>query len=211
MLVIYDKRKEQLAKKNFCEKAYWVRYEMRFRNEVATAIIKKLLSAYIDVSIPVYGLNIKQYAYELLYGILDIKVDNHYNKSNQNKAETDSLWKSFLNNVPKVPLPKIEKQPIKSFAEYERIATPYASAYLLYKFVEVNADTYLFQIELLKTIRDNLPFSKSRLYRLNVYLKELNLAPVDNNKLEQIKANLSHKIEEKILLYNQLNQIKKKD
>ncbi|MDE7106438.1 MAG: replication initiation factor domain-containing protein, partial [Anaeroplasmataceae bacterium] len=211
MLVIYDKRKEQMNKKHFCEKAYWVRYEMRFRNEVATAIIKKLLSAYMDVSIPVYGLNIKQYAYELLYGILDIKVDNHYNKPNQNKAETDSLWKSFLNHVSKIPLPKVERKPIKPFAEYERIATPYASAYLLYKFVEVNKDVHLFQIELLKTIRDNLPLSKSRLNRLNVYLKELNLAPVDNNKLEQLKANLSHKIEEKILLYNQLNQIKKKE
>ncbi|MDE5617787.1 MAG: replication initiation factor domain-containing protein [Ureaplasma sp.] len=211
MIVIYDKRKEQMNKKHFCEKAYWVQYEMRFRNEVATAIIKKLLSTYIDVSIPIYGLNIKQYAYELLYGILDIKVDNHFNKSNQNKADSDSLWKSFLNHVPKVPLPKIEKKPIKPFAEYEKIATPYASAYLLYKFVEVNEDTYLFQIELLKTIRDNLPFSKFRLKRLNVYLKELNLAPVDNNKLEQLKVNLSHKIEEKILLYSQLNQIKKKE
>lgn len=168
-----------------------------------------MLSAYIDVAIPVYGLNIKQYAYELLYGIFDIKVDNHYNKSNQNKAETDSLWKSFLNNVPKVPLPKIEKKPIKPFAEYEKIATTYASAYLLYKFVEVNEDTYLFQIELLKTIRDNLPFSKSRLKRLNVYLKELNLAPVDNAKLEQIKMSLSRKIEKKISFYNELKQIKK--
>ncbi len=211
MLVIYDKRKEQLNKKKFCDKPYWVRYEMRFRNEVATAIIKKMLSSYTDLSVPGYGMNIKQYAYELLYGILDIKVDNHYNKSNQNKADTDSLWKSFLNHVPKVPLPKIEKKPIKPFAEYEKIATPYASAYLLYKFVEVNEDTYLFQIELLKTIRDNLPFSKSRLNRINVYLKELNLAPVDSNNLEEIKANLSHKIEEKILLYNQLNQIKKKE
>ncbi len=184
---------------------------MRFRNEVATAIIKKMLSTYTDLSVPGYGVNIKQYAYELLYGILDIKVDNHFNKSNQNKSDSDSLWKSFLNHVPKVPLPKIEKKLIKPFAEYEKIATPYASAYMLYKFVEVNKDPYLFQIELLKTIRDNLPFSKSRLNRLNVYLKELNLAPVDNNKLEQIKANLSHKIEEKILLYNQLNQIKKKE
>ncbi len=148
---------------------------MRFRNEVATAIIKKMLSTYTDLSVPGYGVNIKQYAYELLYGILDIKVDNHFNKSNQNKSDSDSLWKSFLNHVPKVPLPKIEKKLIKPFAEYEKIATPYASAYMLYKFVEVNKDPYLFQIELLKTIRDNLPFSKSRLNRLNVYLKELNL------------------------------------
>lgn len=211
MLVIYNKMLEQLNKKKFCDKPYWVRYEMRFRNDVAAVVIQKMLKEYSDNSIPVYSMNIKQYAYELLYAILDIKKDNQYSKSNRNKAETDSLWIAFLNNASKAPLPKIEKKPIKPFAEYEKIATPYASAYLLYRFVEVNADTYLFQIELLKTIRENLPFSKSRLNRLNVYLKELNLAPVDNSKLEQIKTNLSHKIEEKILLYNQLNQIKKKE
>lgn len=211
MLVIYDKRKEQLNKKKFCDKPYWVRYEMRFRNEVAAAIIKKMLAEYSDSSIPIYGMNLKKYAYELLYAMLDIKKDNQYGKSNRNNAETDPLWIAFLNNASKTPLPKIEKKPIIPYSRYEKIATPYASAFLLYKFVEVNKDTNLFQIELLKVMRDNLPLSKSRLNHINVYLKELNLAPVDNAKLEQLKMSLSHKIEEKTAFYNELNQIKKKE
>lgn len=211
MLVIYNKVLEQLNKKKLCDKSYWVRYEMRFRNDVAWAIIKKMLAEYSDDVIPVYGINIKQYAYELLYSILDIKKDNQYSKSNRNKAETDSLWIAFLNNASKTPFPKIEKKPIKPFSEYEKIATPYASAFLLYKYVEVHKDINLFGIELLKTVRENLPLSKSRLNRINVYLKELHLSPVDNAKLEQIKMSISRKIEEKISFYNELNQTKKKD
>lgn len=59
---------------------------MRFRNQVASAVITKLITTYDNEAIPIYGMNIKQCAFELLYGLLDIKEKNHCSDKNQHKV-----------------------------------------------------------------------------------------------------------------------------
>lgn len=199
MLVIYDKRIEQQKRKKTCDKEYWVRYEMRFRNQVASGVITKLITVYDDTTIPIYGMNIKQYAFELLYGVLDIKKENHCSDKNQHKVETDPLWSDFLHHVSKSKIPKVEAAQIKDFDSYLKSAIPYVSMFLFVKFLLVNQEPELFEIELYKFMKDDLYFTNPRFHKLNIFLSQHNLKPIDEKAFHQIKEKFNTILEDKML------------
>lgn len=199
MLVIYDKRLEQQKRKKMCDKDYWVRYEMRFRNQVASGVITKLITAYDDEAIPIYGIDIKQYAFELLYGLLDIKEENNCSDKNQHKVQTDPLWSSFLNHVSKSKIPRVEPAQIKGFNSYLNSAIPYVSMFLFVKFLIVNQNPDLFEIELYKFLKNDLYFTKARFHKLNLFLSQHNIKPIDNDALGKIKERFSEILEDKML------------
>lgn len=199
MLVIYDKKIEQQKRKKLCDKDYWVRYEMRFRNQVASGAITKLITTYDDEDIPIYGMNIKQYAFELLYGLLDIKEENNCSDKNQHKVQTDPLWSSFLNHVSKSKMPRVEPIQVKGFESYLKSAIPYVSMFLFVKFLIVNQDPDLFEIELYKFLKNDLYFTNPRFHKLNIFLSQHNIKPIDNDALGKIKKRFDEILEDKML------------
>ena len=62
--------------------------------------------------------------------------------------------------------------------------------------MSVREDEYLWLLELLKFIYDNLDLSKERFYKINTFLKELNLPTLDNSSLLAFKQRLEQKIKE---------------
>lgn len=199
MLVIYDKLQEQKRRNKETNQTYWVRYEMRFRNHVAKGIITKLINSYDDKEVSIYGTHLELYAYELLYTLLDIKEDNHYSFQNQYRANTDPLWSSFLSNVSKGKLPKPEPKLQETFESYMEYAVPYISMFLFAKYVLAKRTPYLFEIELYKFMATQLKFSKQSFHKLNLFLKQYNISPVDNKTLQEIKTELLKTLEEKEL------------
>ncbi len=171
---------------------------MRFRNDNAKRIAYLLSTLYQTNEENLYRLRLQKLADEQLYRILDIKQDNNYSEENQKKAPTDSKWLSFLNNVEKGALRKVEDDDIKqdTLEAYTKTAIPYAFALLVLKYMSVREDEYLWLLELLKFIYDNLDLSKERFYKINTFLKELNLPTLDNSSLLAFKQRLEQKIKE---------------
>ena len=174
-LVIYDKKMERIHRKKPSDKSYWVRYEMRFRNEISNRIALALIKAYeSDQS------SLQAFALEQLYRIIDIKKDNNETQSHMSRVATDIRWQTFLHNVEKGTLPKSEEVFPKTFEAYMKAAEPYISMWLLVKYLEVCNDPYLFEMEIYKYMRDGLKFSKQRFQRLNMYLDQRHLKTIDD-------------------------------
>lgn len=190
-LVIYDKKFERKKRHKECDKAYWVRYEMRFRDKKAESIAYLLTECYSEKAEGQYGTNFPTFAFEQLYRILDIKEENNYDEKSQYRVETDKRWKDFLMNVEKGSLPKPEEGVDKSFESYLKAASPYISMWLLIKYLKVLGDPYLFEIEIYKFMRDSLTFSKQRFQRLNMYLDQYNLKTIDDDMMAKLKEEFS--------------------
>ncbi len=62
--------------------------------------------------------------------------------------------------------------------------------------MSVSEDEYLCLLELLKFLYDNMDLSKERFYKINTFLKELNLPTLDNSRLLAFKQRLEQKIKE---------------
>lgn len=198
-LVIYDKKAEQKKRKKACNRPYWVRYEMRFRSEMAERIAYALSATFADVSVYMYGTKIQEFAFRQLYRILDIKADNNYSAKNQTKAPTDERWKLFLNNVEKGELAKIDDAIPNQFEAYMKAARAYISMWLLLKYLLVLRDPYLFELEIFKFMANSLEFSKQRFRRLNIYLDQFSLKTIDDVTLAELKAEFAGIVEEKEL------------
>lgn len=188
-LVIYDKKQERKKRKKFCDKDYWVRYEMRFRNETAEKIICQLIKTK----------DLQTFSFQHLYRILDIKESNHYDVTQQHKIPTDSKWLDFLHHVQKGELAKQPKLEDKTFTDYLKAASPYISIWLLVRYLQVLKDPYLFEIEIYKYMKNELIFSKKRFQRLNIFLSQYNLKPIDDIELATINLEFSKILEEKEL------------
>lgn len=188
-LVIYDKKQERMKKRKYCDKDYWVRYEMRFRNESAEKMIYELIKS----------TNLQTLAYQHLYRILDIKKKNHYDLTQQHKVSTDSKWLDFLHHVQKGKLIKPTNLEAKTFTDYLKAASPYISIWLFVKYLQVLKDPYLFEMEIYKFMKNELTFSKKRFQRLNIFLNQYHLKPIDDIELANIKLELAKILEEKEL------------
>ena len=189
-LVIYDKVKERQRRKKDVDKDYWVRYEMRFRKKNAESFVTLLLKNFKEL---------QSIAYQQLYRILDIKEDNSYSVREQSRVSTDAKWFKFLNSVEKGILPKDSFNTKKTFNNYMLAATPYVSTFLLYKFISVDCDPYLFELELFKFMRDELQLSKKSHKNLNIYLNDSHLNTIDDVDLSTIKQKIEAIIEDKEL------------
>lgn len=188
-LVIYDKKQERIKKKKISNQEYWVRFEMRFRNDVAEKIIAAILKS----------TSLSNFAYQHLYRILDIKETNHYDITQQHKISTDSKWLDFLHHIEKGELTKPTKLETKTFTDYLKAATPYISIWLFVKYLQVLKDPYLFEIEIYKFMKNEMTFSKKRFQRLNIFLSQYHLKPIDDVELANIKLELTKILEEKKL------------
>lgn len=188
-LVIYDKQKEQQKRKKFCDRTYWVRYEMRFRNELAETIACQLCKLE----------NLQEYAYAQLYHIIDIKEENNYEARSQYQIQTDSKWLSFLQNVEKGTLALPTKKETTLFSTYMEAADRYISMWFVIHYLQVLKDPYLFEMEIYKYLSTKLTFSKKRFQRLNIFLNQMNLTPLDNTGLAQMKQEFEKILEEKEL------------
>ena len=188
-LVIYDKQKEQQKRKKICDKDYWVRYEMRFRNKLADAIAYKLCKQ--D--------NLQLYAYSQLYRIIDIKEENNYEARSQYQIQTDPKWNAFLQNVEKGKLEPIPHEKPKLFSTYMLTANTYISMWFLYHYLLVYKDPYLFEMEIYRYLSTSLAFSKKRFQLLNIFLSQSNISPIDNAGLALVKEEFQNILEERKL------------
>lgn len=187
MLVIYEKLKEQRTKGIECIQDYWVRYEMRYRHEKAYNVCMNIIN---------HGNSgFKEYIFGLLYSMLDIKADNNYGEDNIHKAKTDDNWQAFLDNVNKA---KIEKYKIikSSYETYLSWITPLVSFYLLDSLFYCSQDINSLNIKIYSLIITAIEtIDKRKLKKLNDFLKEAGLNPVDILELETIKKKLKIQIE----------------
>jgi len=177
MLVIYDKKKEQLSKNNECEQDYWLRYEMRFTKEKAYNVCFTLLDHKDDFQNFVYG---------LLYEMIDFKEDNAYSEVDQYKVETISWWKKFLHEVKKSQIIKYKVHET-TLERYLNWVTPILTFYFLFRYIYNAHDMKKFLLNLLNDIQDY--FSKmdpKRLLKLNKLLKETGQPHLKKNELSLI-------------------------
>ena len=195
-LVIYDKKAEQKKRKKECDYKYWVRYEMRFRNDLAERIIHQLIATLKGDD---YEKKFSKFTFEQLYRIIDIKEENNYSIQNQKKVKTDPKWLAFLDNVEKGILPKIEDGLPKTFNQYMKAAIPYVSMFLLLKYLEVDQVQELFEIEIYRFMKEQMKFSKQRFQRLNIYLNQLNIQTIDDFMMAQLKDEFAGIIDEREL------------
>ena len=198
-LVIYDKKAEQKKRRKECDKTFWTRYEMRFRNDSAERIAYQLTSTFSAKNNDTFEADFIKFAYEQLYRVIDIKEDNNFSIPNQKKAKTDDKWLSFLTNVEKGVLPKISDEMPKTFEAYLKAATPYLSMFLLLKYICVGRQPDLFEMEIYKFMKDQTKFSRQRFQRLNIYLNQLNSKTVDDVVLAELKDEFAGIISEKEL------------
>ena len=195
-LVIYDKKAEQKKRKKECEHKYWVRYEMRFRNDLAERIVHQLIATLKGDD---YEKKFSKFTFEQLYRIIDIKEENNYSIQNQKKTKTDPKWKAFLDNVEKGMLPKVDDALPKTFNQYMKAAIPYVSMFLLLKYLEVDQVQELFEIEIYRFMKEQMKFSKHRFQRLNIYLNQLNIQTIDDFMMAQLKDEFAGIIDEREL------------
>ena len=197
-LVIYDKLQERNKRKVECDKEYWVRFEMRFRNENADAIVLALVQA-LDTDKPQEEA-MQEFAKSQLYRILDIKEDNKYNDANQKQVPTDSLWLKFLDNVRKAELVKLEKDKKQlNMSEYGDYVSPYLVPLFTALFMKNHKNAYDTELEFWKYLANHFQFTKHGMFRLNMFLKGLGYKPLDDEDLVRIGKLFEDIVEDKEL------------
>ena len=194
-LVIYDKKLEQIHRKKKCDKTYWVRFEIRFRNLIADKVALALIQAHENDD----EFKLQQFAFEQLYRVLDIKEDNNEDRRHMSRVPTDPKWKAFLQNVEKGVLPKAEDLIPKTFETFLKAAESYISTWLIVKYLDVCKDPYLFEMEIYKFMRDGLKFSKQRFQRLNMYLDQRHLKTLDDAEYAMLHEEFKGIVEDREL------------
>lgn len=195
-LVIYDKLAERKKRNKSTDKKYWVRYEMRFRNETADRLVFQLCK---EADTKSKKPHLQEFAFKQLYRILDIKEENNFEAKSQYLVKTDSKYSNFLQNVEKGILPKIEETISKTFEDYMKAASPYISTWLLVRYLSVLKDPYLFELEIFKFMKNELTLSKRRFQRLNIFLNQMNLKTIDDEEMALLKVEFEGIIDEKEL------------
>lgn len=99
----------------------------------------------------------------------------------------------------KAKIPRVEETKIKGFDSYLKSANPYVSMFLFVKFFLAKQNPYQFEIELYKFMKNDLYFTKPRFHKLNIFLSQNNLKPIDDNALYQIKQRFGEILEDKML------------
>lgn len=195
-LCIYDKYRQQISLGNEVEHNYWTRYEMRFRQKKADSVVMSLIQDSQNLEDLVYGMNLKEYAIKLLYGILDIKENNTDDKNHMYRETTDPKWLLFLEATEKGILPKADARllTIESSTNY---IMPKTKMILLLWFVEAKCNKQLFEErfyhELYELLKDT---SRMQLKRFNQFMVEKKMPTVDQTGFENYLKEISKIIEE---------------
>lgn len=200
-LCIYDKKKQQVYLGKPVEHDYWVRYELRFRQNKADAIVMDLLMNYENKDVPIYGLNLQEYATKALYATIDFKEDNNYDEHDQSKVPTDPQWKAFVGDIErgKLPAPDLKKSTYESAYRY---IMPKAKNILLTWLVQSNYDKNLFLLKIITELeRLVLDLTIKQSQRINQYLSEtmLDFKPLTNEDFDIMRKKL-YEIDEDLSL-----------
>jgi len=198
-LCIYDKYQQQLSLNKPVDSNYWCRYEMRFRGDKANAVVRDLFKNYKDENIPIYGIDLKYYAIKSLYAILDLKVDNNYDKGHQSTLETDPRWLTFLEDTEKGVLPKAEARISTTESRFNYIM-PKAKMILLEWLIESNFNSDIFLERILNEELDLLKeTNKNQLNRLNQYFIEKNKPKINFEQFDELITNIDRMLDERSL------------
>ena len=130
----------------------------------------------------------------LFIGLIDVKEDNQYDANHQYMALTDPRWSEFTNNANKLQVSKMEKREgkWKRYYDYSANFLPLFNSVLL---LLNNKSYYQFTTEILKMMLDGLEkFDKNKLKKLNLYLSENKIAPLDDEGFESFKNELYEEI-----------------
>ncbi len=194
-LCIYDKRIEQLNKNKLVNEDYWIRYEMRFRESKAETVIYNLLTQYEDSEDDIYGFDMRKFAYEMLYSLLDIKEDNNYGRIDQTKMQTDKLWMNFLCGVQK-GLIKNPDEKVFSYESSFNWIEPKASFYLLIRLAQCKENFESFFYEMLKVLYRDSNLNNERLKKFNKFLYQMNVKPYSPEQFLDFRNKIFSKIED---------------
>ena len=189
-LVVYDKLLEQRRRNKISDKDYWVRYEMRFRGDKAERVIYQLCRDCLNEEDELYGLSLEQFACEQLYRILDIKTDNSQTRKNQKNIKTDEKWMKFLHGVNKGKLGSLGASDPISYQNYFDKMEKQMSLYIILKYLQVKGNSDLFDIEMLKIFLKYSDFNKGKMFKMNMYLEEMKLAPLTKHEFDTLKSEL---------------------
>lgn len=198
-LCIYEKNKEQNARGKECYQPYWTRYEMRFMHEKAAHVLEDIIYAFEgkirypeEERIASGTEGFKILASRLLYGMLDIKEDSTYDKSNIHKAKTDPKWLEFVQSVEKVKIPGPKHRKL-TFTRYAKYFHQSSSVYFLILYMIAQGNIYQFNKEILKELHlavNHIIESKTELKKLNTYLTEKGMTTLEENNLKEILARI---------------------
>jgi len=194
-LCIYDKKIEQLNKGKEVIDDYWVRYEMRFRYEKADAVIYSFMTQYENSEDEIYGFNLRNFAFEQLYGLLDIKEDNNKNRRNQGHMDTDASWNSFLGDVKKGKI-KLPDEKEFSYESNFKWVKPKAMFYLLVRYVQCNRNKDDFIYELFKELYKLSNLNDRQIKRLNMFLHQMNIKPLTPEMFLDVRKDIFSTIED---------------
>ncbi len=188
-LVIYEKDKERLKKNKVCNQPYWLRIEMRFRQNKA-----------YDIAMNIANLastqEFKTFAMQRLYEILDIKdKNNNYNKRNFYKAPTDPEWLKFLDGVSKGKIKRYKIQK-STYETYLNFMNPKVASFIVNLLLQNDKSIYLTLTKLLEiTLKDFDKMDERKLKRYNDYLKECGIKQIDVDELDELRFNIEQEIE----------------
>ena len=191
MLCIYEKKKQQEKLGIQVPEEYWTRYEMRFANNRADDFAYN----YLILS----GLDLNTFILSVFYQMLDIKISNKRTIHHQSDVETDPRWKEFLGDVEKYKMVKATNYE-STYISYQNWAEPLMGSFMLYliatnKFELQSAITYLISLAV-KAIED---FDKTKLKRINSFLKAKNYPMVKLEQIEEMLPILEDVIDERRL------------
>lgn len=192
-LCIYDKKLEQMSKGKIVNKNYWMRYEMRFRQENAHTMVQALIYDYDDLSQEIYGMNLKLFTFQQLYRILDIKKDNNYNLEHQKNAPTDDLWKSFLENVEKGEFKRPEPRTLKLDNSTDYILPKFMIIFMS-MLIRGKGNFNLYEYAFYKDMYNlSGKISKAQFKRLNLFLKETGNEQITMDQYEYYRKQIYNK------------------
>ena len=189
-LVIYEKHKEQVNKGIDCLQKYWLRFEMRFRQDKAYNISMNIINLEDESKF-------RHFTMARLLEMIDIKEENNYNQHNLDKADTHPKWKEFLEQVEKS---KIKRYKIRksTYETYKNYMYPKMASFFINLILESENDIFIATTKLLNiALTDFDRLDDIKLKRYNDYLKENDLQPVSMQDLLKVKAMIKKQVEER--------------
>ena len=179
-LAIYDKLRERLSAGHEVETDCWNRYEMRFVQEKAYAVLEHYYLALETNN----DFDLKHLVQGLLLDFMDLKDANDKN-ARIRRRKTDDRWTMFLESISKIDIKKRVKEPPtleKKFRWFDNSMGSTMTELVLAK------DFHGMQRVVYESILDAIDsLDSKKLSRINEYMKEHENELVDSDRLTQVK------------------------
>ena len=183
-LVIYEKNKEQIKKHKRCIQDYWLRYEMRFRQNKAYDLVMNIIN--------LKDMTLKEFAMQRLYDMLDFKDEERitFHNTNFSRNPTDPTWLKFLEGVKKAKMTryKIHESTYETYSEY---MDPKIAAYIISRLLINNKDIYSTFTDVINVVLNNFDkVDNKKVKSINKYLKELKIASISKDDIDELRFKL---------------------